>query len=142
MHRETTIAREIELLKSKFEILEKNKQFKSILQKSGNSFNLIGCDTDIHTDINLGLQSSGFQTNNATATSANAGDSLQLSRDDGNLQGRNDSNQIQEKQKNQSGKKIRMKLSKFKQIAEFVTSLFKPSISDKLSRKKNRVSAL
>lgn len=33
-HRETTISRDIKLLKNKFELLEKNRQFKSLLQKS------------------------------------------------------------------------------------------------------------
>lgn len=38
MHRETTISREIKLLKNKFELLEKNRQFKGILQqKSGDN---------------------------------------------------------------------------------------------------------
>lgn len=37
MHRETTISREIKLLKNKFELLEKNRQFRSILQKSSNN---------------------------------------------------------------------------------------------------------
>jgi len=37
MHRETIISREIKLLKNKFELLEKNRQFKSILQKSNSS---------------------------------------------------------------------------------------------------------
>lgn len=35
MHRETTVSRDIKLLKNKFELLEKNRQFKSVLQKSG-----------------------------------------------------------------------------------------------------------
>lgn len=34
MHRETTVSRDIKLLKNKFELLEKNRQFRSILQKS------------------------------------------------------------------------------------------------------------
>lgn len=34
MHRETTVSREIKLIKNKFELLEKSRQFKSILQKS------------------------------------------------------------------------------------------------------------
>jgi hypothetical protein len=34
MHRETIISREIKLLKNKFEILEKNRQFRGMLQKS------------------------------------------------------------------------------------------------------------
>lgn len=34
MHRETTVSRDIKLIKSKFDLLEKNRQFRSILQKS------------------------------------------------------------------------------------------------------------
>lgn len=34
MHRETTVSRDIKLLKNKFDLLEKNRQFKVILQKS------------------------------------------------------------------------------------------------------------
>lgn len=37
MHRETTISREIKLLKTKFELLEKNRQFRGIFQKSSNN---------------------------------------------------------------------------------------------------------
>lgn len=40
MHRETTISREIKLLKNKFELLEKDRHLKSILHKSTGATNL------------------------------------------------------------------------------------------------------
>lgn len=51
MHRETIISREIKLLKNKFEVLEKNRQFKTMLQKSG-------ADSSANDDLNSGLDSS------------------------------------------------------------------------------------
>lgn len=55
MHRETTISREIKLLKSKFELLEKNRQFRSILQKSNvnSDFN----EDQLNVSVNDGITS-------------------------------------------------------------------------------------
>lgn len=145
MHRETTISREIKLLKNKFELLEKNRQFKSILQKSSNSFNSIASDTNIN-DLNLGLESNEFQTNDTAATRTRSetknSDSLQSAKDGGDLSVRNSSNQFQNKQKFRSVKNVRMKLSRFNQIGKFVTRLFKPAKGNKLRKKSNRISSL
>lgn len=56
MHRETVISREIKLLKNKFELLEKNRQFKSILQKSASSAShglSVGASLDAANDDTL-----------------------------------------------------------------------------------------
>lgn len=53
MHRETIISREIKLLKNKFEALEKNRQFRGMLQKS-----TLSGDTPANDDLNSGLDGS------------------------------------------------------------------------------------
>lgn len=56
MHRETIISREIKLLKNKFEVLEKNRQFRGMLQKSTlNSGDSANVPSD---DLNSGLEGS------------------------------------------------------------------------------------
>lgn len=148
MHRETTISREIKLLKNKFELLEKNRQFKSILQKSGNNFNSIAGDTNTNDDLNLGLESNKFQTNNSATTATrtrsetNASDSLQLVEDGDDHYSRNGSNKFQKQLRNRSVKNVRIKLSKLNQIGRFVTRLFKLADGNKLRKKSNRVSSL
>jgi len=68
MHRETIISREIKLLKNKFELLEKNRQFRSLLgQKSSASTsdtNTGGAAAGGRDDLDLtsGLESSDFAT--------------------------------------------------------------------------------
>lgn len=70
MHRETTISREIKLLKNKFELLEKSRQFRSILQKSNSSNNA----SDINEDL-----ASGLDPTNASRSEANSvADSLTI----------------------------------------------------------------
>lgn len=56
MHRETTISRDIKLLKTKFEILEKNRQFRSLLQQSKS--NEKSGDTGSTNDTASGLDGS------------------------------------------------------------------------------------
>lgn len=149
MHRETTISREIKLLKNKFELLEKNRQFKSIFQKSANSFNSIADDTNINDDIGLDSNNE-FQTNNSTAATTtrtrsetNASDSLQLDKDVSNSLKGFSSNKLQkQQQRNRSVRNVQVKLSKLNSIGKFITRLFGPTNGSRLGKKSNRVSSI
>ena len=61
-HRETIISREIKLLKTKFELLEKNRQFRTILQKSDIE------TTTASDDLTNGLADDGVQRTRSEAT--------------------------------------------------------------------------
>lgn len=146
MHRETTISREIKLLKNKFELLEKNRQFKSIFQKSATSFNSIAGDTNINDDIGLDSNSE-FQTNNSTATTTtrtrsetNTSDSLQSDKNVTN--GLNENKSQKQQQRTRSVRSVQVKLSKLNSIGKFVTRLFGPPNGSRLGKKSNRVSSI
>lgn len=161
MHRETTISREIKLLKNKFELLEKNRQFRSILQKSGTSRSSIVGDTSISgfDDVNLGLDSNEFKTTSSTRTrnsETTTNGSIQLKK--GTIEESGDlvkgSSQLEkQKKRKRSIKGAHLLGFRLNPISGFITKLFRfssnsnsnynsSSSGNKLRKKSNRVSSI
>lgn len=132
MHRETTISREIKLLKNKFELLEKNRQFRSILQKSNNS-NLIASTSD-NNDPDLicaGLEANESQRTRSEATS-----------EAGSLQQEGGGGSGQAQSGRRASKSVRIKLSKFRSLSGLLAPLFGKKYRKRGRRKNNRVSSI
>lgn len=69
MHRETIVSREIKLLKNKFDALEKNRQFRSLLQKS---HTLTSSSDNLNDDLSNGLDSPSQATGDGQAGATGA----------------------------------------------------------------------
>ena len=128
MHRETTISREIKLLKNKFELLEKNRQFRSILQKSNNANSSLG---DINEDLASGLDSGKFQQRSRSDAASEA-DSLQADR-------RRQSAQQQHQAR--GVKNVRIKLSRLHSVGQIIAPLFRFARPTRARRRGNKVSS-
>lgn len=144
MHRETTISREIKLLKNKFELLEKNRQFRSILQKSNTQSGNPNLSDINNEDLASGLDSSELQTNRSGATSE-ADSMLQLEHKLGNVSGLRGSSRLPLG----AAKSVRIKLTKLNSLSQLISpivSVFGSSSSRRRStgkrRKSNRVSSI
>lgn len=116
MHRETTISREIKLLKNKFELLEKNRQFRSILQKS-NSNNLT-ITSDNNEDL---LESDELRRKSEATSEANLSQSERLG------------------QTSDTQKRTKLRLSKLAVFSRLAKRLFVIRQPGKLSRKSNKI---
>lgn len=134
MHRETTISREIKLLKNKFELLEKNRQFRSILQKSSNnsqtSNSNVTCDTN--DDLTNGLDHPNvLQRTKSEAISET--DSFMTDKRQASLS----------QQKLRGSKNVRIKLSKLNTISRLFAPLFRNIKAPvRVRRKSNKISSV
>lgn len=130
MHRETTISREIKLLKNKFDLLEKSRQFRSILQKSNN--NNLNLSTDNNDDLLSGSELNDSQRMKSEATS-----------EAGSFQA--DAKRIgpSKQTKSSSPKNVRIRLPALQSIGKFLEPLLRlKRPASRLRRKSNRVSSL
>lgn len=137
MHRETTISREIKLLKNKFELLERNRQFRSILQKSNANH------SDINDDLISGLDPNDHSRQRSEVTSQASGSTLQATA--GGQQVGSDGVGVGPSHLTSRGKRPKAKASRFGVLKNLVTPLLvfagkKPKRSD--WQKSNKVSAL
>lgn len=140
MHRETTISREIKLLKNKFELLEKNRQFRSILQKTSNTssgsnmMNTTGGDNS--DDLASGLDSNDFSRTRSEATSE--ADSRRQSSSQPQLQ-----QQGQQQSSSKGTKNVRIKLSKLGTLSQIFAPLWRTRRRPtRVRRKSNKVSSI
>lgn len=129
MHRETTISREIKLLKNKFELLEKNRQFRSILQKSNANTTSDNSELDSTNDHLLG---SDFARSKSEVTS------------EGTIQSDSTQSNNNLNKKSIGGKRskknVRIKsLSKLGSLRQFVEPILNPL---KFKKGKNKVSSM
>lgn len=138
MHRETIISREIKLLKNKFEILEKNRQFRTMFQKSnqilsGDSANddLIGGSLDESGDLMSRKRSE-------TTTMDSLG--VDRARMSSSLVGAEKSRFVS------STKGLGMNMSKLRGLTKILAPLFGPSkrrsASSRVPRRNNKVSSI
>lgn len=134
MHRETTISREIKLLKNKFELLEKSRQFRSILQKSS-SGNLT-LSSDNQNELGDSLADSNELTQRRSSELASETNSLQPN----GAAGRNNKGQGADKP---AAKSVRIKLSKLHTIGQLMAPIFGNfKRTKKVRRRSNRVSSV
>lgn len=136
MHRETTISREIKLLKNKFELLEKNRQFRSILQKSSNHTLVSTSDNaNNNDDLNCGIDPNDFQRGQRVSEqTGDAESSMASDRRRGSLSDRHD-------QLKRGSKSVRIKLSKLHSFGQYLAPLFKIKRRPKVRLKSNKVSS-
>lgn len=136
MHRETIISREIKLLKNKFELLEKNRQFRSLLSQKSNGASDLGARDD--SDLISGLDSSDFMarkrsetgtTITTTTTSTTANDDEQGI---GKLSGADASKGSGAKRS--GGKNVRIRMSKLETIGQIFGPLLKFTTGHKGSK--------
>lgn len=130
MHRETTISREIKLLKNKFDLLEKSRQFRSILQKSNN--NNLNLTSDNNEDLLSASDLNESQRMKSEATS-----------EAGSFQADAKRAGPSKQTKGSSPKNVRIRLPALQSISKFLAPLLKLKRPDgRLRRKSNRVSSL
>lgn len=131
MHRETTISREIKLLKNKFELLEKSRQFRSILQKSNN--NNLNLSSDNNEDL-LSVSDLGESQRMKSEVTSEAGSYQADMR-----QGTSKTQSV----KGLASKNVKIKIPMLQSIGKFLAPLLTLKRSDtRLRRKSNRVSSL
>lgn len=143
MHRETTISREIKLLKNKFELLEKSRQFRSLLQKSNTNTtsDLAGADDSLAFDSSMndslrtrseGTSEAGSYPGERTQSSAGLGGGLASS------------SQQQHSGRSNKKKSVHIKLSKLHTLGRLFAPLFgmKKSANKVRRRRSNRVSSI
>lgn len=128
-HRETTTSREIKLLKNKFELLEKSRQFRSIMQKS-------------QLNGNLHNSSDTFEDANSFAGAANAAEDANESRTS-EVDSQQAANRADQSERNNStrSKSVRIKLPKMISISRLLSSMLKPKRAKFVSGRSNRVSS-
>lgn len=132
MHRETTISREIKLLKNKFELLEKNRQFKSIFQKSNGGSNSNTANNAVLGDNNEenGLDSANISRTRASEANSEV-DSLLADKRRSSVQ------------RQRGVKSVRINLSKLQTpLSKILTSILTFSRTRKIGRRSNRVASL
>lgn len=133
MHRETTISREIKLLKNKFELLEKNRQFRSILQSKPNTKS---GDSGSVNDATSGLDATSVVDATGTRSTRNSVNNL-----DSNASSAAGDPQDLPANKNDSRGLMRRFVSVFSSVFRFFTSIFRKRGSV-IRHKSNRVSNL
>lgn len=141
MHRETIISREIKLLKNKFEALEKNRQFRSMLQKSSQA---VASGDSANDDLTSGLDGSSElssrKRSETTTVQACELDSLGRS---GELGGALSAGADSSKG---AGKSVRIKMSRLGGLGRLFAPLFgsrrRHRVGSRMRRKSNRVSSV
>lgn len=125
MHRETTISREIKLLKNKFELIEKNRQFKPIFQKS-NSNNTASGDNNEE----IGIDSADASRARASEVNSEV-DSLLTDKRRSSIQ------------RQKGVKSVRIRLAKLPMpLSRILTPILSFGRTGKIGRRSNRVASL
>lgn len=152
MHRETTISREIKLLKNKFELLEKSRQFRSILQKSSAAPAATSLGGD-GADDSLALDSSMNDSQRTRSEATSEADSYRDERNQltagGILSALSTSSSSAHHPGGAGGrsnkkKSVQIKLSKLNEIGRLIAPLFniRRSSNRMRRRRSNRVSSI
>lgn len=129
MHRELTVSREIKLIKNKFELLEKSRQFRSVLQKS-NTTHLGSIESnDELSSCSNGVNESGEMTTTDQIAGPNESSTLRSS-----LGGT--------KSKQTSRKRVIFNLGRVKFLGKLLSSFHELRQRGLFRRRPNRVSTV